>query len=342
MDENRNTVLFVDDEEDILTSIQRGMIDEEYKCLFANRGKYALDLFEKNEISVIVTDMRMPEMDGLTLLRKVKEISPNTIRIVLSGYTQLQQVLVTINQGDIFKFITKPWKLEDEFKGIIREAVDYYNLKKDRDNMMEMLEKKYTTYQKILNSSNEIVNHSKDKMIYCKETYKEIEEVLFRHIKDQKEIEVAKNLVYIYHIVVNELDEFISLDKDSMKFKELEEYIKNKWNEKNHLCEFKLQSSIGNYDMEKGYLAKLVLTIFLNQVDIIEKTIENGDLGLYSKGSKINRDKELQMIFKGNIKQGMNTFELEIILDFMKALIGNKGYLQYNLSDEIVLVNMAL
>lgn len=342
MDQNRSVVLFVDDEEDILSSIQRGMIDEEYKCLFANRGKHALELFEKNEISVIVTDMRMPEMDGLTLLKKVKEISPNTIRIVLSGYTQLQQVLVTINQGDIFKFITKPWKLEDEFKGIIREAVDYYNLKKDRDNMMEMLEKKYVTYQKILNSSNEIVSHSKDKMIYCKETYKAIEEVLFRYVKNQIEIEIVKNLVYIYHIVVKGLDEFISLDNEAMKFKELEEYIKNKWSEKKRLCEFNLESCTENYDMKKGFLAKFIISFFLDQKDITEKTIEDGQINLYSKGSKINRDKDLKLIFKGKLKEGVNTFELQIVLDFIKALIGNNGYLEYNLSEDSLLVNMAM
>ncbi|MDA3845774.1 MAG: response regulator [Vallitaleaceae bacterium] len=126
--EKTYSVLFVDDEINVLNSLKRGLFDETYNCIFASSGKEALLLLEKQEIAVIVSDMRMPEMNGLQLLKTVKEKYPDIVCIVLSGYTQLQQILATINQVDIFKFITKPWKLEDEFKVIINQAVAYYQM----------------------------------------------------------------------------------------------------------------------------------------------------------------------------------------------------------------------
>ncbi len=123
---NNRTVLFVDDEEPILRSLKRGLMDEPYSCLFASSGKEALKVIEQNEVHVLVTDMRMPEMGGLELLKIVKEKHPQIVRVVLSGYTQIGTLLTAINQGEIFKYITKPWKLEDEFKPSIMAAIEFY------------------------------------------------------------------------------------------------------------------------------------------------------------------------------------------------------------------------
>ncbi len=134
------TILFVDDEKNILTSLKRGLMDDPYNLLFAESGKEALEILEKNEVHVIVTDMRMPEMSGLQLLRIVKEKYPLIVRLVLSGYTQVSTLLTAINQGEIFKFITKPWKLEEEFKSVIAQAVEYYQLRAERDQLAKQLE----------------------------------------------------------------------------------------------------------------------------------------------------------------------------------------------------------
>ncbi len=131
----KRTVLFVDDEEKILKSLKRGLMDEPYNALFANSGKEAVEILQQNEVHVLVTDMRMPEMSGLELLKTVKQEYPRIIRMVLSGYTQVTTLLTAINQGEIYKFITKPWKLEEEFKPAIREAVDYYNFRSERDQL---------------------------------------------------------------------------------------------------------------------------------------------------------------------------------------------------------------
>ncbi len=123
----KRTVLFVDDEEQILRSLKRGLFDEAYTCLFANSAKEAIKILKENEVHVIVTDMRMPEMNGLELLKIVKAEYPQIVRMVLSGYTQITTLLTAINQAEIYKYITKPWKLEEEFKPTIRAAIDFYN-----------------------------------------------------------------------------------------------------------------------------------------------------------------------------------------------------------------------
>jgi len=131
----KRTVLFVDDEEKILRSLKRGLLDEPYNTLFASSGKEAIEILKQKEVHIIVTDMRMPEMSGLELLRTVKQEYPHIVRMVLSGYTQVTTLLTAINQGEIFKFITKPWQLEEEFKPAIREAVEYYEFRNQRQTV---------------------------------------------------------------------------------------------------------------------------------------------------------------------------------------------------------------
>ena len=136
----KRTVLFVDDEEKLLRSLKRGLMDEPYNSLFANSGKEALEILDNNDVHVLVTDMRMPEMGGLELLQRVKEDYPHIIRMVLSGYTQITTLLTAINEGEVYKFITKPWKLEEEFKPAIRQAVEYYDLQHERDRLAAEVE----------------------------------------------------------------------------------------------------------------------------------------------------------------------------------------------------------
>lgn len=165
----KRTVLFVDDEVNVLNSLKRGLMDEDYDCEFASSAKDALKILEKQDISVIVTDMRMPEMDGLALLKIVKDKYPDTVRIVLSGYTQLPQVLLAVNQGDIFKFITKPWKLEEELKNVIQQAIDYYNLQVESIELKKALEARNASYQNILKMMNDILANDKKNFITIKE-----------------------------------------------------------------------------------------------------------------------------------------------------------------------------
>ena len=159
----KNVVLFVDDESHILAAIRRAVIDEPFEALFAGSAHEALKIIEERSVSVIVTDMRMPVMDGLTLLKIVREKQPKTIRMVLSGYTQLSQVLATVNQGEVFQFISKPWQMEAELLVAVRQAIDRYTLEGERDGLREGLVHKNQAYLHILRvMEQKMVNEKKD------------------------------------------------------------------------------------------------------------------------------------------------------------------------------------
>ena len=125
--EKRN-VLFVDDDEQILSALKRVFIEEPYETFFADSGEEAIEILQASEVQVIVTDMRMPQTDGLELLEIVKNKYPCIIRLVLSGYTEIDVLLTAINQGQVFRFITKPWKSNQELKIVVRQAIEFYDL----------------------------------------------------------------------------------------------------------------------------------------------------------------------------------------------------------------------
>jgi len=115
------TLLLLDDEANILTSLKRLLRRDGYTILIANNSTEAFELLAANPVGVIVSDQRMPDMTGTTFLSRVKELYPNTVRMVLSGYTDLQSVIEAINEGSIYRFLTKPWD-DDQLRGAIREA----------------------------------------------------------------------------------------------------------------------------------------------------------------------------------------------------------------------------
>lgn len=219
-----DAVLFVDDEVNVLSSLRRGLIDEDYECFFASSGKEALEIMKRNVISVICTDMRMPEMDGLTLLKEVKAKYPKTVRVVLSGYTQLQQVLATVNQGDIFKFITKPWKMEEEFKVVIQQALDYYRLQAESEELRKSLESKNQAYQNILKNIDEIIASAKTDVQIAKGLGMHTVEYIGSLLESGKRLDdvkaEVKAIIKIYDDVMN----IAAADYRDVNFKELLKY----------------------------------------------------------------------------------------------------------------------
>ena len=129
----KRTVLFVDDDEIVLQSLERGLLDESYNKLFAKSGKEALEIIQREEVHVIVADMCMPEMTGLELLRAIKKECPGIIGMVLSGYEEDTELQTSFEQGEIFKLVSKPWKFgEVDFESLVRKAIDHYNFQLKR------------------------------------------------------------------------------------------------------------------------------------------------------------------------------------------------------------------
>jgi EAL domain-containing protein (putative c-di-GMP-specific phosphodiesterase class I)/ActR/RegA family two-component response regulator len=120
----RRTLLLVDDEDNVVSSLKRLVRREGYNVLTANNGPQALQCLAENEIDVIVSDQRMPGMTGVEFLRRAKQLYPNTVRMVLSGYTELSSITNAINEAEIYKFLTKPWD-DEHLKEHIAEAFQY-------------------------------------------------------------------------------------------------------------------------------------------------------------------------------------------------------------------------
>jgi diguanylate cyclase (GGDEF)-like protein len=131
-------VLFVDDEPFILHAIERLLLKDGFNTYFAVGAIEALKIMEEVSISIIVTDMKMPEMDGLALLALVKEKYPDTIRLALSAYTQIAQLLPCINSGHLFKFITKPLEPSD-LRSSLQQAKAHYLLAQEKRDLIQQL-----------------------------------------------------------------------------------------------------------------------------------------------------------------------------------------------------------
>ena len=106
-------ILFVDDEPSILNSLRRVLSKFHADCQFVSQGHQALELMAEEPFDLIVSDMRMPDMDGLELLSQVAELYPETVRIVLTGYSDEETVLKAINHGRVWGFVHKPWQQND-------------------------------------------------------------------------------------------------------------------------------------------------------------------------------------------------------------------------------------
>jgi len=115
------TLLLLDDEDNVLRSLVRLFRRDGYKVLTANTVREAFDLLASNSVQVIVSDQRMPDMSGTEFLAKVRDLYPDTVRMVLSGYTDLATITEAINRGAIYRFLTKPWN-DDELRGHIEAA----------------------------------------------------------------------------------------------------------------------------------------------------------------------------------------------------------------------------
>lgn len=127
MNDHQHTVLCVDDEENILHSIRRLLRKENYRLFTALSGKEALKILKENDVQLVLSDQRMPQMSGTEFLSQVKEKYPDVIRIILTGYTEVDSITESINKGNIYKFLLKPWN-DQNLKLEITRALEQYDL----------------------------------------------------------------------------------------------------------------------------------------------------------------------------------------------------------------------
>ncbi len=133
-------ILFVDDEENILRALRRLFLEENFNVYTAKSGKEGLEIIQDKEFAVIVSDQRMPEMTGTEFLLRAKELSPNTLRIILTGYADINAAMDAINEAGAYRYITKPWN-DRELVHIIKEAANRYRLIKENIYLNELTKK---------------------------------------------------------------------------------------------------------------------------------------------------------------------------------------------------------
>jgi two-component system NtrC family sensor kinase len=137
-----NRILCVDDEPNVLRSLTRLFLDDGYEILTACSGAEGLLILDQRaSVPVVVSDYRMPGMNGVEFLSEVRKRWPETVRIVLSGYADTAAVVSAINEGQIYRFIGKPWN-DDELKTIVGDSLDRYALGRQNAELSEALRRK--------------------------------------------------------------------------------------------------------------------------------------------------------------------------------------------------------
>lgn len=119
------TILLVDDERHVLSALKRSLRNEGYQILTANSGYEALDLLKNNDVHLVISDQRMPEMTGTQLLHQVRKNYPETVRVMLSGYADADAILGAVNLGHIYQFQTKPWN-DTDLRHSIQNCITHY------------------------------------------------------------------------------------------------------------------------------------------------------------------------------------------------------------------------
>jgi len=129
--------LYIDDEKSNLTSF-KAAFRRDFNIYLSESASDGLDILRNNEIHVILTDQRMPEKTGVEFLSSILEEFPNAIRILVTGYTDMEALVEAVNKGHIFKYISKPWDNE-KLKEIIIKAYEIYQLKTENQEINEKL-----------------------------------------------------------------------------------------------------------------------------------------------------------------------------------------------------------
>ncbi len=148
VDDKPAAILFVDDETNVLKALRRLFHNEAYVAYFASSGAEGLEILRKNAVDLIISDMRMPEMNGAEFLSQVFMHWPETIRILLTGYADLQSTIDAVNKGRIYNYCNKPWH-DDELKLLVRNALEQKRLREQRDRLSEIVLQQNTALKEL-------------------------------------------------------------------------------------------------------------------------------------------------------------------------------------------------
>jgi DNA-binding NtrC family response regulator len=130
-------VLFVDDEVNFLHAIRRALREEAYKKYFAGSALEALKILKTENFSVVVTDLKMPGVDGIDFLKVVKKKYPDIIRVIVTGISDIPSILSAIHNGETHRYLTKPLNIESDLIPTLRQSLEWFHIKREKKKMLE-------------------------------------------------------------------------------------------------------------------------------------------------------------------------------------------------------------
>jgi signal transduction histidine kinase len=161
MKEDLEPILYIDDEPENLRGFQF-LFKKHYNIFIAKSAKEGLEILKTNPIKLIIADQRMPEMTGVDFFEIAADLYPGAIRIILTGYSDIEAIIKAINKGKIFKYVTKPWD-KDELKLIIDNALWSFNITAENKNLIRNLqEANQNLEQKVKERTEEILKQKKE------------------------------------------------------------------------------------------------------------------------------------------------------------------------------------
>ncbi|KAF0219768.1 MAG: response regulator [Geobacteraceae bacterium] len=132
----KNSILLVDDEPNVLAALQRALVDEPLDTRTAQSGEEGVAALRSQTFKIVISDERMPGMDGAEFLSIVRERFPETVRMMLTGHASIEATMRAVNSGEIYRFFTKPWN-EIELKLAIRSAIEKYDLEAENRRLLK-------------------------------------------------------------------------------------------------------------------------------------------------------------------------------------------------------------
>ena len=135
------TVLFVDDEPDIVATLYR-YFRRDYRCLRATSGEQAIEILDSQPIDLLLCDQRMPEVTGDQVLAHAYKVQPDSIRILLTGYADFESLVKSVNNGQMYRYVAKPWDV-DELKMTLKQGIETLQLKRDLVTAKQQIEHSY-------------------------------------------------------------------------------------------------------------------------------------------------------------------------------------------------------
>jgi len=136
---DRGVILIIDDEEFVRKALIRALRDEPYEVIEAEDARTALQILREKDIDIVISDLKMPGLNGLSLLKIVKDHYPDIIRIMLTGFGDMDTAIRATNEAEVFRFFTKPWNRKELISGL-EQAMRIRKLKKENQRLMHQLE----------------------------------------------------------------------------------------------------------------------------------------------------------------------------------------------------------